>query len=189
MATRLRLATRPDYSLQANTLHLANKKCKNNQDSSQCDYVEAWHDTNIMMTCTRSYNRAWARLHVGAHLAPEAKGVFFRLRDNTLSNFMTGLRDVIVCWFRTNSGIKYQEMYAARRAAQGRATTTYIAAGLLPPDQPEIMINTTRFQSHPPIMPGRQLSPLTLQPTLSRRQSVSTATCHSSMPLSNAQCP
>ena len=78
-----------------------------------------------------------------------------RVRDNTQSNFMTGLKDVMEWWLDlTFSGQKYREQYTSRWRAQRIAVEEARAGGRLPPADEEILINTTRFPRGPGTVPN-----------------------------------
>ncbi|KAF8451391.1 hypothetical protein BGX38DRAFT_1183101 [Terfezia claveryi] len=86
------------------------------------------------------YNQEWAHLAIPLHQAVEAKRVFFRVRDNTLASFMTGLREVIELWLSTFSGVKYQDQYRHQRRSQLNQVRMATAAGNLAPNLPPICI-------------------------------------------------
>ena len=93
------------------------------------------------------YNREWVRLQLGIHDGNPAKRIFFQVRDNTMSNFVTGLAEVVNLWLDgTESGANYRAQYIRRRRQQvtarnnARTNNTYIA-----PEDPAIGIATTRF--------------------------------------------
>ncbi|KAF8439667.1 hypothetical protein BGX38DRAFT_867829 [Terfezia claveryi] len=70
-----------------------------------------------------------------------------------MSSFMTGLQDVINMWLRTYSGVKYQDQYMHRRAAQHAAVAAAADGGNLAPSLPAICISRTLFPRGPGIIP------------------------------------
>ncbi|RPB18302.1 hypothetical protein L211DRAFT_124634 [Terfezia boudieri ATCC MYA-4762] len=98
------------------------------------------------------YNREWAHLAIPLHQAPEAKRIFFQIRDYTMSSFMTGLKEVIELWLRTFSGVKYQDQYIYHRGVQRQQVRTAIAAGNLAPNLPPICIAETLMPRGPGIV-------------------------------------
>jgi hypothetical protein len=107
------------------------------------------------------YNREWAHLAIAIHQGPEAKRIFFRVRDNTMSSFMTGLREVINLWLYTYSGVRYQDQYMHRRQTQRAQVAAALgalgalSAGNLAPNLPPICIKKTKFPRGPGIVPDR----------------------------------
>ena len=63
----------------------------------------------IPKTALGHYNREWVRLQVGIHDGNPAKRILFQVRDNRMSNFMTGLAEIVNLWLdSTESAPNYR---------------------------------------------------------------------------------
>ncbi|KAF8441126.1 hypothetical protein BGX38DRAFT_1204931 [Terfezia claveryi] len=108
-------------------------------------FLYFWFDKKnwIPKKVIHHYNWEWAHLAIPLHQAVEAKRVFFRVRDNALASFMTGLQEVIELWLCTYCGVKYQDQMAT-------------AAGNLAPNLPPICIMSTLLLRGPGEVPDEE---------------------------------
>ncbi|KAF8441825.1 hypothetical protein BGX38DRAFT_1203680 [Terfezia claveryi] len=127
-----------DYDLAVVRLHMYEY-----YNISQFLYFRFDEKNWILKKAIHHYNQEWAYLAIPLHQAIEAKWVFFRVRDNTLASFMTGLREVIELWLSTFSGVKYQDQYRHQRRSQLDQVRMATAAGNLAPNLLPICIMST----------------------------------------------
>ena len=126
---------------------LTNLQCYEYYQIGQFLYFRFDDKNWIPKKATGHYNREWVRLQIGIHDVNPVKRIFFQVRDNTMSNFMSGLAEVVTLWLDgTESGANYRAQYVRRRRRQAtarqdaRTNNQYIA-----PDDPPICIASTRY--------------------------------------------